>query len=381
MQKKQILSVLSLFFALGLFSCQGGGQEFSVKGKVSDAAGQMLYLEEVGTGNVLSLDSCQLDENGAFSFQHEGYSYPMFYRLRLGNSSIPFTADSVTNIVLEANGKSFFPDYKLTEADKYNYDIRDIALYRYQKDKTIDSLISEYKASNLGLTEVQKAVDKEVESLKMHFSKHYIFVEPKSPAAYFALFQTKGKASYFSADLDGDYHAFAAVGTAYKSFHPNAPYTPFLEKMALRAVARHRLLQKQNELLEKGFSKDIETLDFPEIELKDNHGKIQKLSDYNNDKPVLISFTAYSAQWSPMLVAGLRKLNDARPDLQIYEVSVDNDDFFWKNAVRTLPWISVNDPEGQTLKYYNVQSLPSFYLLEGGSLKRLNSPEELMPKK
>ncbi len=362
----------------GLLSCEEHKAKFSVEGSVSNADEQMLYLEEVGTGNVLSLDSVKLDKTGKFSFQHEGNHYPMFYRLRLGSSSIPFSADSLTHIKLEADGKQFFPNYKLLEADQYNYQIRDIARYRYKKDKTIDSLIKEYGSANLGLTEVQQAIDKEVQELKTNFLKHYIYVNAKSPAAYFALFQSKGKASYFSADLDSDYKAFAAVGTAYKNYYPDAPYTPFLEKVALRAVARHRLMNQQQEAIKAQAQKGVKTIAYPEIELKDKNGALQKLSACAEQKPVLLSFTAYSAQWSPMLVASLRKVHKARPDIQIYEVSVDNDQYFWQNAVRTLPWISVNDPEGETLGTYNVQSLPTFYYIDGDKLIRLNNPEELV---
>ncbi len=378
MQKKSILLGLALGMGFGLFSCGEHKEKFSVEGSVSNAKEQMLYLEEVGTGSVLSLDSIKLDKDGKFSFQHEGNRYPMFYRLRLGKSTIPFTADSLTHIKLEANGQAFFPNYKLIEADQYNYQIRDIALYRYEKDRKIDSLVKEYNSANLSLTEVQEAVEKEVQELKTNFLKHYIYVNPKSPSAYFALFQTKGQASYFSADLDSDYNAFAAVGTAYKDYFPDAPYTPFLEKLALRAVARHRLMAQQKKKIEEQVQKGIETIAFPEIELKDKNGKEQKLSSYVKQKPVLLSFTAYSAQWSPMLVASMRKVQQTRPDIQIYEVSLDSDNYFWQNAVRTLPWLSVNDPEGETLGKYNVQSLPTFFYIDGDKLTRLNNPEELI---
>ncbi len=380
MQKKHLISLLALSLGLGLFSCSNDKNQFSVDGTVLNAKDQTLYLEEVGTGSVLALDSAKLNENGKFSFKHEGTRYPMFYRLRLGESSIPFTADSVTHISVETDAQNFFSGYRLSEADQYNYQIRDIALYRYKKGLKIDSLLAEYNAGNLGLTEVQRAVEQEVKELKDNFCKHYIFLEPKSPVAYFALFQAKDKASYFSTDLDGDYHAFAAVATAYQTYFPDAPYTPFLKKMALRSVARHRLLREQNKVVSEQMKKKIKTVAYPEIELKDKNDKLQKLSDYASKQAVLLSFTAYSAQWSPMLVASLRKVYEARKDIQIYEIAVDNDYYFWQNAVHRLPWISVNDAEGKTLREYNVQSLPSFYYIDGDKLVRLNSPEELLKK-
>ena len=73
-------------------------------------------------------------------------------------------------------------------------------------------------------------------------------------------------------------------------------------------------------------------------------------------------------------MAELRQLQQAHPELRIYEVSVDADSYFWKNATRTLPWTTVHDAEGRSLGLYNVQRLPSFYAIRGGDLQRLSSP-------
>ena len=51
---------------------------------------------------------------------------------------------------------------------------------------------------------------------------------------------------------------------------------------------------------------------------------------------------------------------------EIYQVSVDPDEHFWKTQTAALPWISVRDEAGtesQTLNLYNVQSLPTFFLI------------------
>ena len=56
--------------------------------------------------------------------------------------------------------------------------------------------------------------------------------------------------------------------------------------------------------------------------------------------------------------------------LQIYQVSVDPDEHFWKQQTAALPWISVRDPQGlrsQTLGIYNIQALPDFFLIDRGN--------------
>lgn len=376
---KQRSLFLGLVAGLGaLVSCQSGAKhEFVAEGNVSQAAGQMLYLEEVGTGNVFALDSIKLTEAGDFRFTRSGMNYPMFYRLRLGSSSIPFAADSLTYIKLQTSAANFFEGYKLIEADQYNYQIRDISLQRHRTDGQVDSLLGLYTSGYLGLEEVRHAVDSVVQIFKHDMTTRYIYVDPRSPAAYYALFQRKGgEAAYFSADEVGDDKAFAAVATAYDTYYSAAPYTPFLKNIALRAIAHNRLRQAQEQVALDTLKTPVRTITFPEIKLRDRLGQEQSLEAYAARGTVLLSFTAYSAQWSPGLVATLRKLSEQHPELTIYEVSADSDTYYWENAARTLPWVSVNDADRRSLLLYNVQRLPAFYLIRGKELKRIDHPEE-----
>lgn len=379
MNKKTKVGVCAL--ALGLLvACEPSKQQFVAEGTVEGAQGQMLYLEEVGTGSFLSIDSTRLDQLGAFRFEHDGASYPMFYRIRLGGSSIPFAADSMTHIKIRTSASSFFEGYELLEAEQYNYQIRDISHQRHQTDRRVDSLLALYTSGRLGLDEVREAVDSVKVAFKHDMVARYIYVDPKSPASYYALFQRKGgDAAYFSADDEGDDRAFAAVATAYDTYYSAAPYTPFLKDLALRAIALSRVRKaRQDALADSAQQAPVQTIAYPEIKLKDRHGVEQSLDSYAQSGPVLLSFTAYSAQWSPGLVATLRELKEANPSLTIYEVSVDGDAYYWENASRTLPWISVNDPEQYSLRSYNVQQLPTFFAIKNGELKRLEHPKQIL---
>ena len=53
--------------------------------------------------------------------------------------------------------------------------------------------------------------------------------------------------------------------------------------------------------------------------------------------------------------------------LEIYQVSVDPNEHFWKTQTAALPWISVHDEDGvdsQYLTRYNVQQVPTFFLID-----------------
>lgn len=209
-------------------------------------------------------------------------------------------------------------------------------------------------------------------------TSRFIYKDPKSPAAYFALLQTyKGADAYFSLTDPRDARTFAAVATAYDTYYPQAPYTALLKQYALTALANQRASQRAAHPDSTLASKQV-ILDYPELSLKDKSGKVVSLTETASRGPVLLSFTSYSSEWSPALVAQLRAFHEAHPEITIYEVSLDRDSYFWKNATRTLPWISVNDPEGTSITTYNVQQLPSFFSIRGSELKRLTSPQDMI---
>ena len=93
--KKYIL--LSLVIAL--VACQRTPM-FTVEGTVSNAEGEMLYLEHTGLVKTVVVDSCTLKAGGEFSLTAPAPQYPDFYRLRVGASSLPLAVDSTETITI-----------------------------------------------------------------------------------------------------------------------------------------------------------------------------------------------------------------------------------------------------------------------------------------
>ena len=53
--------------------------------------------------------------------------------------------------------------------------------------------------------------------------------------------------------------------------------------------------------------------------------------------------------------------------LEIYQVSVDDNEHYWKTQTVALPWVCVHDPEGAESEYlqkYNVSQIPTFFLID-----------------
>lgn len=105
--------------------------------------------------------------------------------------------------------------------------------------------------------------------------------------------------------------------------------------MTLAAIAAERAAQKEKPEIEAS------TANFLDMELYDLRGRKKVLSDFvDAGKVVLLSFTAYQADYSPaynMKLAELYKKYKSK-GLEIYQVSLDADEQAWKVAADNLPW-------------------------------------------
>ena len=90
----RILAVLLVL--IGLCTACKKNAEFTVKGVVADAAGEVMYLENVGVSSVTRMDSVKLTSAGEFQFKQPRPAYPDFYRLRLNNQLINFSVPPPT---------------------------------------------------------------------------------------------------------------------------------------------------------------------------------------------------------------------------------------------------------------------------------------------
>ena len=83
-----------------------------------------------------------------------------------------------------------------------------------------------------------------------------------------------------------------------------------------------------------------------DINLRDMKGNMHKLSDLKGK--VSFWFTIYQSAVSPTHNYMLRDLYDkyAAQGLEIYQVSLDADEHYWKTTADNLPWVCVRDANG-----------------------------------
>jgi peroxiredoxin len=366
----------ALFIACSILLTLSGCKEssdFSVKGVVAGATDQTLYLDYSGLEGVTTLDSVKLKQDGKFTFKHNRPEYPDFYRLRLKNQEIHFSVDSTEAITFTADANTFATSYTV-EGSENAKAIKEIRLAQLDANQEIHKLRESIGMKFIPDTTYQNSVMKAVKSYK-EIAKKYIYGAPMSSAAYFALFQQIDGLWFFDLYDRNDSKAFAAVATSYLMYYPESRRTKQLESLALQSLKVTRGERNPSYDIHK-----VKEVDFIDIELPDINGNKIKLSDVAKDKTVLVNFTAYQANWSPqfnMILNGLyEKYRDS--GFQIYQISLDNEENFWKNAVYHIPWVCVRDPQSiysSVAAIYNVRQLPALFLLnkKGVMFKRIDS--------
>ena len=115
----------------------------------------------------------------------------------------------------------------------------------------------------------------------------------------------------------------------------------------------------------------VTTTGLIDIALRDNQGKVRRLTDLKG-KVVLLDFHVFAMDESPARILLLRELYNKyhAQGLEVYQVSLDGDEHFWKQQTAALPWISVRDENGinsSTLALYNIQGLPEYFLIDRGN--------------
>ena len=130
------------------------------------------------------------------------------------------------------------------------------------------------------------------------------------------------------------------------------------------------IVTKLMELSEASKVKETNSID---LSLIDNKGNERNLSSLKG-KVVILDFHSFEGEGSAQRIMTLRSLYNKyhAQGLEIYQVGMGTNEHFWKTSVAALPWVCVYDKSGTSAVMYNVQSIPTFFILdrEGTPVKR-----------
>ncbi len=359
--KKYLLLALTM---LVMVSCTE--KKFHVEGNITNAKDSLLYLENVGIEEINVIDSVRLDNDGAFSFSGAAQDAPEFYRLRISDQIINVSIDSTETVTVRAQYPQMATKYEVEGSDNC-LKIKELSLKQIDLQQRA---IAVSENEQLTVRQTNDSIMQMINSYKEDVKVNYIYKAPDKAYAYFALFQTLGNMLLFNPRNDKeDIKAFAAVATSWDTYHPNAERGANLHNIALEGMRNIRIAETvQAKTIDADKIQAAGVIDLP---LRDNKGRMRHLTDLKG-QVVLLDFHVFATNESPARILLLRELYNKyhAQGLEIYQVSLDTDEHFWKQQTAQLPWISVREENGlqsQTLALYNLQGLPEFFLIDRGN--------------
>ncbi len=356
-------SYLFIIGALVLVSCNKD-PKFKVEGEVTGAKGKMLYLEASGIVGVEPLDSVKLKADGEFSFKHLRPESPEFYRLRIGEEVINFSVDSIETIDVKTAYKDFSTNYIIGGSVNCTK-IKELTLMQIDLQKKVDQLVKASQQNKITNDVFEDSISRMMDKYKDRVKRNYIFAAPNMTYAYFALFQKVNNYLIFDPlNSKDDIKCFQAVATSLTNAYPHADRSKNLYNIVIKGLKNTRSAQRKTIQLPESKISEAGVID---IDLKDVNGVSHKLSGLKG-KVVILDFTVYQNTVSSAHNFMLRDLYNkyASKGLQIYQISLDADEHFWKTATDKLPWICVRDEDGVHSRYaavYNIKKVPSYFLI------------------
>jgi len=340
-------------------------KKFHVTGKIAQAKDSVLYFENMSLDGPQIVDSVKLDGDGGFSFDGVAPDAPEFYRLRIAGQIINVAIDSTETVNVNAAYPSMATQYTI-EGSENNLKIKELTLRQMALQAQAQAIVNN---PQLGINAVEDSIFKMIDTYKDDIKKNFIYKEPMKSYAYFALFQGIVVGNSYLMVFDprqnpDDVKAFAAIATSWDTYYPGSLRGENLHNIALQNMKDQRIVQNQEQSIEIDADK-VSMANLIDIALTDNKGNIRRLTDLAG-KVVLLDFHLFSGKGSTQRIMMLRELYNKYHDrgLEIYQVSLDEDEHFWKTQTAALPWICVRDNGTRTQAYLaTVKSIPCDFII------------------
>ncbi len=353
MKYLKLKSLLPVTAALALAAC-GNADRWHVNGIIDGAEGQLLTLEGSHNGKWYVLDSIRLDASGNFDFAQEPAGYPDIYRLTIDNRSLYFPIDSINTITVNAARDDFDNQYTVSGS------------------RSADMLqeVNEKISASIAANGIEGALNDRL--MKRELSE-LILGDQSGVVSYYIINKKIGDSRLFNPADNADLRIIGAVANAFTNFRPEDPRTDYIKNLYL---GYRYAMSMPNDTLE------VTEINYHDIKLLDEKGNSRALSDIvGKGKPVVVNFTTYAAEESPAFNIELAKAYEAG-NIEIYQVSLDTDEFMWRETAKNLPWITVlNSPKDGTrnLINYNIGALPATFIIDRAGMlsERVNDITKL----
>jgi glutathione peroxidase-family protein len=380
MTTKNLLRIsLLLFLVIGFTACKNGKSHFTVKGKIEGAADSTLYLYKRGITGADLVDSAKIGKDATFEIKTESPQYPDLYVLALGKQMINLAVDSLETIEISGKYKTFATEYQVKGSVQSDF-IRKLYLKQLEVSKMLKQLKSQLDKKEIADSTYQSRARQSTFAYR-DLAKDIILNNLRDLSAYYALFQQIDGYVVFDPLVKEDSRYYAAVATAWDTYHPKSSRTEHLKNYTLNTLAKRRALEgKAPSIMDKATT--VDASEFYNISLPGIDERNIELKSFRG-KTVLLDFTVYQDENAPAHNVALNKAYQKfkNSGFVIYQVSFNTPIHLWRTSASNLPWVCVREDNANSdlTSRFNIQALPTMFLVnkEGEIVKRIENKDNI----
>lgn len=344
-----------------IFASCSQQETFTIKGNIANGEGHTLYLSHIGTQKSNYIDSAKLGKSGDFKFSYERPECYDFYRLQLDKKGrqITIAIDSTETVTINSDAKSFIDSCHIAGSPQ-SEKIAELTALEQALQTQVNTLI---KNGGPMIGETRKTINTVIDEFKQNICKEFIVPAPHSASAYYALFlNINGTPLFDPLHIRFDSRCYSAVATSLNHHHPHATRAQHLSNLAIKSMRATQPAKRDTIYIDSSNTTGLFDIKLPNID-----GDSVSLSSLKG-KVVMLDFTVYGNAEISARNLELRELYDKYKErgFEIYQISLDGKEHFWKTSASNLPWLCVRDaagPESYNLTLYRVQRIPTYFLI------------------
>lgn len=359
-------SLIFLFILLPLSACKNNNIE--IIGKLTNPIkDEYIYLDELRSSGLVTIDSSLIAEDGAFSFSIRGKA-PAFYLLKTDETNF-LTMLLEPGQVLEINASH--DSLNFPESLKGSKGTELMAGYNRKLSETVGKLsgLSEIYQQSVGTPELPLVMEQLDSIARIYledinsYTKKYIDENLSSLVALTALYQQVAPGEYVL-NPQRDLEYFIKVDSSLYSLYPGYEPVKTLHEQVMALVSD---MTAQN-IIDSRFRYGTEA---PEISLPDPDGNTAKLSSTRGNIVLLDFWAAWCPpcrKENPNLVRAYDLYHNR--GFTIFQVSLDRTKEAWTKGIsedNLGRWIHVSDLKywnSAVIPVYNIEQIPTNYLLD-----------------
>ena len=358
---KQIALFLPLII---LFAC--GRNHIKISGVIKGTEKEMIYLDKMDAGDIISVDSSGINKHGEFNLNTKA-SELNFYRLRLSDNNFVTLLTGPGEKIRVTSNKEYLPDYYKLTGSENSQKIRILDKHLLETQKKLDSLSNLFKELNNKprFDTIREEINEtylKIKNEQRDFNINFILENLNSLASIKALYQMFDKNTYVLYK-NRDLQYLKIVSDSLQKAYPKSKHTKVLIADLEKGMNRYdklRINQMINNMPKTTLDIKLPNIDGDTISLLSNRGKYVLLSFWSTD---------FEACFKENLVFKSLYKKYSSKGFEIYQVCIDNNIEKWGKAVNfdELPWISVIDTDPSksgVTRMFNIQSVPYNYIFD-----------------